>query len=145
MNKFMGKEIGAQMQTNLLCFSLYFSIFFCGCKQPKSIHIKSRAQRYEKSCKRTALFAKKCCPDCKLEEKDAHEGSDEAHAVACQHLPEIVLAQQQSAAAYEAGNQNAYAEPPEWVEKEYQAVGYKSANNSSCSCGMHRDFPFRVD
>ena len=59
MNKFMGKEIGAQMQTNLLCFSLYFSIFFFFFKQPKSIHIsKNCPQRYAFHFKQASFFVK---------------------------------------------------------------------------------------
>lgn len=35
-----------------------FSIFYCGCKQPKSIHIRLRLQRYEEKTNRATHAAK---------------------------------------------------------------------------------------
>ena len=42
----MGREIGQKCMRNKLSVSR-FSIFYCGCKQPKSIHICFRLQSYE--------------------------------------------------------------------------------------------------
>ena len=42
-----GERNRAEMHEKQVVVSL-FSIFYCGCKQPKSIHICFRVQKYEK-------------------------------------------------------------------------------------------------
>ena len=46
----MGEKLGRNAKTNPKPLGLYFSIFFCGCKQPKSIHI------FKIGCKGTNFF-----------------------------------------------------------------------------------------
>ena len=59
----MGKEIGRNAKKSLPCGSLvfYFSIFFCGCKQPKSVHIVKSPTKVRISERKAKRKAKKIC------------------------------------------------------------------------------------
>ena len=54
----MGREIGQKCVRNIF-FVSRFSIFFCGCKQPKSIHIyfsAAKIRKIERRAKKIVLF-----------------------------------------------------------------------------------------
>ena len=132
---------------------LVFSIFLCGCKQPKSIHILKTAAKlgifYELLLTNGDLFllspAKTYQKPFWSEKDNAYKTAYHAKHCTRQNLPKIMLAKKHTAAADKTGNEDEQAEPADRIEIEKQAVGHECSYGSAGSGTVHWYLPLRVD